>query len=221
MDDRLQMSESFFLSAILAVVGGFLDAYSYLLRGHVFANAQTGNIVLLGVNLQKMDFQRAVYYLIPILAFAFGVVLVELVKKFYKGKQQIHWRQRVVGLEVVLLAIVGFLPLGRMDVLANVRISFVCAMQVETFRRVHGHPFASTMCTGNLRSGTEALFHYFEKRDKQLRDKSLKYYGIIAFFIFGAVIGALLAGWAGEKSVLLCSVLLIIAILLMIQEFRM
>ena len=87
MDDRLQMSESFFLSAILAVVGGFLDAYSYLLRGHVFANAQTGNIVLLGVNLQKMDFQRAVYYLIPILAFAFGVVLVELVKKFYKGKQ--------------------------------------------------------------------------------------------------------------------------------------
>ena len=45
-EKRLQMSESFFLTAILAIVGGFLDAYSYLMRGHVFANAQTGNIVL-------------------------------------------------------------------------------------------------------------------------------------------------------------------------------
>ncbi len=39
----------FFLTAILAIVGGFLDSYSYLMRGHVFANAQTGNIVLFGV----------------------------------------------------------------------------------------------------------------------------------------------------------------------------
>ena len=44
-EKRLQMSESFFLTAILAIVGGFLDSYSYLMRGHVFANAQTGNIV--------------------------------------------------------------------------------------------------------------------------------------------------------------------------------
>ena len=47
------MSESSFLTAILAIVGGFLDAYSYLMRGHVFANAQTGNIVLFGVNTSK------------------------------------------------------------------------------------------------------------------------------------------------------------------------
>ena len=51
-EKRLQMSESFFLTAILAIVGGFLDAYSYLMRGHVFANAQTGNIVLFGVYLE-------------------------------------------------------------------------------------------------------------------------------------------------------------------------
>ena len=66
----LQMSESFFLAAILAIVGGFLDAYSYLMRGHVFANAQTGNIVLFGVYLEKREFTQALYYLVPILAFA-------------------------------------------------------------------------------------------------------------------------------------------------------
>ena len=67
-----------------------------------------------------------------------------------------------MALEFVLITVVGFIPLGQYDVVANVLISFVCSMQVETFRRVHGHPFASTMCTGNLRSGTEALCQYFK-----------------------------------------------------------
>ena len=48
-----QMSESFRLGAVLALTGGFLDAYTYLIRGGVFANAQTGNIVLLGVRLMR------------------------------------------------------------------------------------------------------------------------------------------------------------------------
>ena len=56
-----QMSESFLIGALLAVVGGFLDAYTYLLRGGVFANAQTGNIVLLGLNLAQMRIGRVFY----------------------------------------------------------------------------------------------------------------------------------------------------------------
>ena len=54
-----QMSDSFRIGAMLAVVGGFLDAYTYLARGQVFANAQTGNIVLLGVHLSEGDFKKA------------------------------------------------------------------------------------------------------------------------------------------------------------------
>ena len=199
-EKHLQMSESFFLTAILAIVGGFLDSYSYLMRGHVFANAQTGNIVLFGVNLQKRDFTQAFYYFVPILAFAVGVILVEIIKHFYKEEHKIHWRQRIVALEFVLITVVGFIPLGQYDVVANVLISFVCSMQVETFRRVHGHPFASTMCTGNLRSGTEALCQYFKTGDKTLKQKSLRYYGIITFFIIGAVIGGFLTGRAGGSS---------------------
>ena len=42
---EIQMSESFRVASLLAVCGGILDAYSYLCRGGVFANAQTGNIV--------------------------------------------------------------------------------------------------------------------------------------------------------------------------------
>ena len=44
-----QMSESIELGIVLAASGGFMDAYSYIMRDHVFANAQTGNMLLLGV----------------------------------------------------------------------------------------------------------------------------------------------------------------------------
>ena len=43
------MSGMFTVASLFAIVGGYLGAYSYLARGHVFANAQTGNIVLFGV----------------------------------------------------------------------------------------------------------------------------------------------------------------------------
>ena len=46
-----QMSESIKLGVILAIAGGFMDAYSYMCRGKVFANAQTGNILYLGMTM--------------------------------------------------------------------------------------------------------------------------------------------------------------------------
>ena len=67
-EKHLQMSESFFLTAILAIVGGFLDSYSYLMRGHVFANAQTGNIVLLSQHIFAGNWADVMRYLMPVLS---------------------------------------------------------------------------------------------------------------------------------------------------------
>ena len=75
-----QMSESLLLGGLLAVAGGFFDAYTYVCRGGVFANAQTGNIVLLGLELAERQWLRALTYLLPILAFAFGVMVAVRVK---------------------------------------------------------------------------------------------------------------------------------------------
>ena len=44
-------AERLFPVALLTLSGGLQDAYTYLRRGKVFANAQTGNIVLLGQSL--------------------------------------------------------------------------------------------------------------------------------------------------------------------------
>ena len=56
-----QMSESIKLGVILAIAGGFMDAYSYMCRGKVFANAQTGNILLLGINISERNWQMSIH----------------------------------------------------------------------------------------------------------------------------------------------------------------
>ena len=47
---QFQQSETLPVGILLALSGGYMDAYTYLFRDHVFANAQTGNLVLFAVN---------------------------------------------------------------------------------------------------------------------------------------------------------------------------
>lgn len=135
------------------------DAYTYMYRGKVFANAQTGNIVLLAQNLVDRNWQAALRYFSPLLFFALGVAMAECIRMRYQKAQKIHWRQLVLVMEIVLLFAVGFFP-NDIDLLANAMVSFACAMQVQAFRKVNGYAFASTMCIGNLRSGMESLCAY-------------------------------------------------------------
>lgn len=208
-----QMSETFRLGAVLAVAGGFLDAYTYLVRGKVFANAETGNMVLLGINLLNRQWMTALGYLAPILAFAAGVVAAEAIKRHVSGKS-LHWRQLCVLAEAILLLGVSFLP-QEMNSLANIAVAFVCAVQVESFRKVHGNAFATTMCTGNLRSGTERLWQFLQSGNREALRQAGQYYGIILCFIAGATLGGFLCGWWAERAVLAPCVLLLAAFLMM------
>ena len=74
VQEKKQMSDSILLGILLILAGGFLDAYTYLCRGEVFANAQTGNIVLLGLSLAHGQWRTALQYVLPIVVFALGLL---------------------------------------------------------------------------------------------------------------------------------------------------
>ncbi len=102
--NKKHISESFRLAAVLALVGGFLDAYTYICRGQVFSNAQTGNIVLVGLALAENNFINAIYHFLPVIAFMVGVIITETIKRKVKFKETfIHWRQIVIGAEIIIL----------------------------------------------------------------------------------------------------------------------
>ncbi len=209
MKKSLQVSESLLLVVILTLSGGFMDAYSYLCRDHVFANAQTGNILLFGVNLSMGDFTLALRYLFPVLSFAFGIAIAEIIRHRFYNAKRFHWRQAVLITEAIILLFVAFLPQD-LNLLANSLISFACGAQVESFRTINGCGVATTMCIGNLRAGIEALCNYCFTKDKTEKKNSFLYLGIIAAFVIGAVIGNLCINLWGEKAIIV-SVMLVLA----------
>ena len=184
-----------------------MDAYSYMCRGEVFANAQTGNIVLLAQNLVDRNWSVALRYFSPLLFFALGVAAAECIHMRYQKAQRIHWRQLVLLEEIVTLFAVGLMP-ASLNMLANAIVSFSCAMQVQAFRKVNGYAFASTMCIGNLRAGTEALCAYFRVRDKEILQKALTYFSVILVFGVGAGLGSILTLTLGCRAIWICCLLL-------------
>lgn len=216
---HFQTSETFLLSAVLALSGGFQDAYTYNVRDEVFSNAQTGNIVLMSQHLMEGDWVTALHYLFPLLAFALGVFVAEQIGHRYKTSTRLHWRQIVVAIEFVLLIIVGFIP-TQYNIIATALVSFACSMQVQTFRKVHGYGYASTMCIGNLRSGTESLSIYLRDKQPEALHKTLHYYGIICVFALGAGAGGVCSLHIGLRAIWISSLLLCIAFGMMQKEHR-
>ena len=193
---RGQMSEAFCTAMFLSLSGGLQDVYTYLFRGKVFANAQTGNIVLMAVMLFAGVWGVALHYLMPLCL------------------QRLHWRQLVVLCEIVMLFVVGFFP-QEWNLMANALVSFACAMQVQTFRKVNGYAFASTMCIGNMRSGMDSLCSWVLNRNPAALKKSFYYWGIILLFALGAGLGSLTLDLCGAKAIWLSCLLLAVSFCLM------
>lgn len=216
MQRARQTSESIELAALLALSGGLMDAYSYLGRGKVFANAQTGNMLLLGVNIADGDWHQAAHYALPVLAFAFGIALAHTVKHV-SHEHHLHWRQTSLLVEAALLVAVSFVPRD-FDLLANSLTSLACGMQVQAFRKLHGRGFATTMCIGNLRSGTHNLMDFIHTKEREHLESALLYYGTILTFIIGAIIGSRLLTAFGLHAIAVSSILLTAAFCLMFWD---
>ena len=168
-------TESLHLGVLLAIVGGILDTYTYIARGGVFANAQTGNIVLLGVEAAKGNFRQAAMSLAPILAFILGVIISEWSKKVSNKSFIKDSPRAVLILEVIILFVIGFIPNTVPNDIVNITVSFVSSLQICTFRKLVDSPYSTTMCTGNLRSASYAAYVAFTEKDKKAAVRSLRY----------------------------------------------
>ena len=212
---KKQMSEAFLTVAFLSLSGGLQDAYTYILRGHVFANAQTGNIVLLAQAVMNREPERIFSYLMPLAFFAAGIAAAEWVRL---RESRLHWRQWVLLAEILILFSVGFMP-ETINPLANGLVSFSCAMQVQAFRKVNSYGFASTMCIGDLRSGVEAFCIWSKTHEPKVKDRMMRYFGIILLFAVGAGIGSMgAARLAGKTIWISCGLLLVSFALMFIRE---
>ena len=220
---HINTSESLRLGVLLAIVGGFLDAYTFICRGGVFANAQTGNIVLVGIDAAQGNFVQASMALLPILAFILGIIVTEKIKdfKFPSSASATYSEQIIIIIEILVLFIVGFIPATMPHAFATLSISFVSSVQIASFSKLIDSPYSTTMCTGNLRTASQAAYRAFVKKDNSSTLKTTRYIIIIFSFIIGACFSGFLTLFFGVKSIWFASLILIMSLILFrIDEYR-
>jgi uncharacterized membrane protein YoaK (UPF0700 family) len=207
-------SNSVQLAVILGVVGGFLDAYTFITRDGIFANAQTGNIVLFAVHASGGEWKESFLYIPPIIAFILGVIVSETVKNPYLKKYLYSYRRSILLLECVVLIIVGFLPTSIPNMVATTCISFVSSLQISTFNKLDKWAYNSTMTTGNMRTATQAAYAAFIKHNKEAKKQFHEFFVIIMSFAIGALLGTFSTTYLGNQSVWIASGILVIALIL-------
>ncbi len=176
----------------LTVIAGFLGAYTYLLRGNIFCNAQTGNVVLMGMALGAKKWKEGLYYLIPISAYLMGAFISELFPNPVKHKFPFRWDTLLIAIEMVVVAVLGFVPESAPVQISQVAINFIASMQYNTFRQAEGIPVATTFATNHIRQigvGLAKEIRHRKRADKEHRKKLRKHFGMLVSFLSGAMIG--------------------------------
>ena len=102
-----QMSESLLTASFIILSGGLQDAYTYLCRGKVFANAQTGNIVLCSAYLFDGQWRHSARYLIPVLSFLLGIFAAACIHRHFNT----HDRE-VLCKALTYFGVIGLFAIG-------------------------------------------------------------------------------------------------------------
>ncbi len=209
-----EIHESFRFGILLAIAGGFLDSYTFIGRGGVFANAQTGNIVLLGIYAAKREWVQALVHIPPILAFIIGVIVVQAIKNNSSRLFILDWARAVLVFEIIVLFIIGFIPNTFSDIIVNIIISFVASVQVTSFPKLADYPYSSTMSTGNLRSASKAAYIAFTQKDTEAAIRTIRFFTIVLSFLLGSFLGGLLTFIVGVKAIWGAGIVLVGAFIL-------
>ncbi len=188
----------------LITVAGFFGAYTYLLRGNVFCNAQTGNVVLMGLALGEGKWRQALYYLFPISAYLAGAFISELFPNPIKHRLPIRWDTLLIGVEMLTVAALGFVPESAPVQISQVAINFIASMQYNTFRQAEGVPMATTFATNHIRQIGIGLAKEIKHRrlaDKSHRVRLYKHFYMLLFFLTGATVGTMFCKLIAGKAI--------------------
>ena len=186
---------------LLIFTAGWFGAYTFLVRGGVFCNAQTANVVLLAMALGGREWARAAYLLLPISAYFAGAFFSEYLGKSVKRFHFLRWDTILIGIEILVVIVLGLLPAGVPDQICQISLNFICSMQFNTFRQVEGIPAATTFVTNHIRQVGSNFAKFLRHRDSASKEKVLTHGSLILFFALGAVVGAVCARFLGYYSI--------------------
>ena len=200
-------SESRILASALTFSGGFVDAYTYIQRGHTLSAGQTGNVIFFAHSLARGNVNGMLTRASTFIAFTIGLMMVGLFHKYVKNN---YWRIFCLLPILFICIIVGFLPSSFPNYYIVPAIAFCMALQNASFSKIEGMAYNNVFTTGNLKKSMVAWSAYLFGEDKSQYSAAQNYMWLVISFALGAIASAFLQKRYALKTIWFGAVLLIV-----------
>ena len=187
------------LALFLTFCAGYVDAYTFIVRGNTLVAGQTGKVVFLSVGLIQHNVSDASAKVMTLLAFMMGVLLLTV----YKEKLRIVKKPilSVIPLAVLSL-IIGFVPQTVENIYLVPPLAFCMGLVTTAFGEVSGIAYNNAFMTGNIKRTMLAFGDYFRTKHTPFLREGLIFVSLLSSFVFGVVFSAYLTIYYQEKTIL-------------------
>ena len=215
-----ERSRTLWFAAMLTLTNGFLDAHTYIARGHVFANVQTANVIFSAIDVSAREFSAALAHLWPLLAFIVGMLVASHIKSGRLEQILPHSLRWALAVQAVVLGVIGFVPASVDHNFVTVPISLLAAVQIGLFRNVGDLAYLPVATTGNLMRFMESAYDSLMEKRQEARRSLIVYGTLIVAFACGALVGAIATDALGVRAIWLPAGFLAVTLCLFVVEER-
>ncbi|HEX7825284.1 MAG TPA: YoaK family protein [Mycobacterium sp.] len=218
--DDTERARTVWFALLLTLTNGFMDAHTFYVRGGVFANVQTGNVIFFAIDLSERKLGAAMAHVWPILAFIVGIGLASHIKSGRTDAVVTHPLRWTMAVQVIALAGIGFVPVSVAHSYVTVPIAFLAAVQMGLFRNVGDLAYLPVATTGNMMRFVESGYDGFVEKVSASRRACGIYGTLIIGFAGGALIGAFASRAWGAHAIWLAAGILAVTLVLFIVDER-
>lgn len=187
------------LALFLTFCAGYVDAYTFIVRGNTLVAGQTGNVVFLSVGLIQQNVSDASAKAMTLLSFMMGVFLLTL----YKEKLRIVKKPILSLIPLAVLSlIIGFVPQTVENIYLVPPLAFCMGLVTTAFGEVSGIAYNNAFMTGNIKRTMLAFGDYFRTKHTPFLREGLIFVSLLSSFVFGVVFSAYLTIYYQEKTIL-------------------
>lgn len=212
-------TRTLWFALLLTITNGFMDAHTYYVRGGVFANVQTGNVIFFAIDMSEREVAAALAHVWPILAFMVGVAVAAHIKSGRTERWVSHPLRWAMAVQVAALVVIGFVPVTVAHQYVTVPIAFLAAVQMGLFRTIGDLAYLPVATTGNLMRFVESAFDGLAEQSAAARRACGIYGTLIVGFTGGALIGAFASrAWSAHAIWLAAGLLAVTLVLFIVDE---
>ena len=187
------------LALFLTFCAGYVDAYTFIVRGNTLVAGQTGNVVFLSVGLIQQNVSDASAKVMTLLSFMMGVFLLTL----YKEKLRIVKKPILSLIPLAVLSlIIGFVPQTVEIIYLVPPLAFCMGLVTTAFGEVSGIAYNNAFMTGNIKRTMLAFGDYFRTKHTPFLREALIFVSLLTSFVLGVVFSAYLTIFYQEKTIL-------------------